>query len=226
MRIYGLQKTTLLDYPGKLACTVFLGGCNFNCPYCHNHEIARRTVEPLYDDSHVLSFLKKRRSTLEGVCISGGEPTLQGDKLLSFISRAKDLGLKVKLDTNGYLPDVIETVISDGLVDYIAMDIKNSIDKYPDTIGLESFNKYRIAESIDILTEGKVDYEFRTTVVKEFHTPEDIEDIGMLIYGAERIYLQPYVGTGFTAPTVDELSEYAAILGDCVDYVGIRGVSI
>ncbi len=194
MLIGGFQKMTMLDYPGKIACTVFTHGCNFRCPFCHNARLV--ITEPnLIDENEILSYINKRRGILDGVCISGGEPMLQGD-LFEFIKKVKDTGLLVKLDTNGYFPDRLKEAIDRGLVDYVAMDIKNCKEKYPLTAGISSLDISKIEKSVDILMSGKIDFEFRTTVTKELHTPNDFKKIGEWIKGSEKYYIQSFTDSG------------------------------
>lgn len=196
MKIMGLQKLTLLDFPGRTACTVFTAGCNFRCPFCHNASLVTHIEEnPSCSEEEFFKFLKKRQGILDGVCITGGEPTLQPD-LEEFIIKIKDLGYEVKLDTNGYNPKVLENLIAKGLLNYVAMDIKNSPSSYGKTVGIEQFNLAPIEESINILKNSGVDYEFRTTVVKELHTPQDIVAIGKWISGAKKYFLQSFVDSG------------------------------
>lgn len=195
MLIKGLQKLTLLDYPEKMACTVFTAGCNFRCPFCHNASLVLGENDGIVTEREFFDFLKKRQGVLEGVCITGGEPTLQPD-IDGFIQRIKQLGFLVKLDTNGYRPDVLKRLVEFGLVDYVAMDIKNCPEKYAVTAGCEKFDIELISESVDFLLSGAVDYEFRTTVVKELHAPQDIEKIGEWISGAKRYYLQCFEDSG------------------------------
>lgn len=199
MHIKGLQKVTLLDYPGKIACTVFLGGCNFRCPFCHNGSLVlpdRMGQDVGYDE--LLAFLDARRGRLQGVCVSGGEPTLHKDLPL-LLSEIKARGFEVKLDTNGTDPELLLSLINDGLVDYVAMDIKNSPDKYLITAGLSADGVARGAEllekvkqSASILMQGRVDFEFRTTLMKELHTSEDMEAIGLWLRGPAKLFLQTY----------------------------------
>ncbi|MCR4855478.1 MAG: anaerobic ribonucleoside-triphosphate reductase activating protein [Erysipelotrichaceae bacterium] len=196
VRFYGLQKLTLLDYPGNMACTVFTGGCNFRCPFCHN----RSLVFLNENDSEIASadifdFLKSRNKILDGVCITGGEPLLHKG-IKGFIRRVKDLGLKVKLDTNGSNSKALRELIDEGLVDYVAMDIKNRPEKYALTIGMGNYDLSEVEASKDLLLEGKIDYEFRTTVVREFHEVKDIEAIGKWIRGAKHYYLQNFEDQG------------------------------
>ena len=194
MTISGLQKMTLLDYPGKVACTVFLQCCNFRCPFCHNSDLLGGNADPFMTMEEFLNFLKKRTGLLDAVCVSGGEPTLQKD-LPDLLKGIKALGYSVKLDTNGSRPEVLKALVSDGLVDYVAMDIKNSPEKYALTAGAD-VDMDAIRESIEFLMSGAVDYEFRTTVVRELHTTEDIESAAKWIKGAKRYYLQNFVDSG------------------------------
>ena len=196
MLIYGLQKLSLLDYPGKLAATVFTGGCNLRCPFCHNASLVTRFSDcASSSEEEVFSFLKKRKGLLDGVCVTGGEPLLQDD-LAEFIEKLHELGFLVKLDTNGTAPEKLDTLIRRSLLDYVAMDIKNSWDKYPLTVGLPGFDPSPIMESAKLLLKGVVPYEFRTTLVRGFHTAEDIEKIGRALAGAENYYLQNFVNSG------------------------------
>ena len=189
MEIYGLQKVTCLDYPGHVACTVFLGGCNFDCPYCHNRGIARCETRPVMSGDTFLDWLETRRGKLDGVCISGGEPTVN-EGLGIFIDSIKSRGFLVKLDTNGYEPDVLRRLRPD----YIAMDIKNSPGKYCITTGRKVVDLARIQESVSLIMSSGIDYEFRTTVTANLHEEEDFDSIGELINGARAYYLQRCTG--------------------------------
>ena len=190
--IKGLQTLTLLDYPGKVACTVFTGGCNFRCPFCHNGGIVLNPgAEPSIPEEKVFDLLKKRRGVLEGVCITGGEPTLWKG-LWDFAREIKAMGYSVKLDTNGTNPELMHKLILAGVVDYVAMDVKNCPDKYAETIGVKGFNLQPVKDSVRLLMQGTVGYEFRTTVVKGMHTPQDIVEIGKWIQGADKYFIQPY----------------------------------
>lgn len=192
MLIAGLNKTTLLDYPGRVAATVFTGGCNFRCPFCHNAGLVLTpSSAETYSEEDVFSFLSKRKNVLQGVCITGGEPTLQAD-LPEFIAKIKKLGYAVKLDTNGYKPEVLRDLLAAGLLDYVAMDIKNCLSKYEFTTGVES-DVEKIKASVELLKSSGIDYEFRTTVVKEFHSREDLLQIGQWIKGCPKYYLQQFV---------------------------------
>ena len=238
MKIHGLQKMTLLDFPEHVACTVFLGGCDLRCPYCHNYELATGKVPPVMEEEELLAFLAKRKGLLDGVAITGGEPCRHRD-LPDFIARIRALGFAVKLDTNGTHPDMLREVLEKGLVDYVAMDVKNCPARYALTAGLteketdensEPAFVSAVRESIRILMESGVDYEFRTTVVEELHREEDFEEIGALIKGAKRYFLQcftdrdtvPYAG--LSAPSKAKLEACAAIVRRYVGDVKIRGV--
>ena len=194
MRISGIQKLTLLDYPGKTACIIFCYGCNFLCPFCHNALLVTEKAESFIPEEEILAFLKKRQGILDGVCVTGGEPTLQKD-LKEFLGKVKALGYSVKLDTNGYKPDILKEIIDEGFCDYVAMDIKNTPEKYALTVGRE-IEWDKISESIAVLREGKVPCEFRTTVVKDFHTKEDIKEIAELLKGDIPWYLQQFKDSG------------------------------
>ena len=193
----GLQKLTLLDFPGYVACTLFTRGCNMRCPFCHNASLVTRADEQkMYTNEEILAFLKKRQGILDGVAITGGEPTLMSG-LADFMVEVRKLGYKIKLDTNGTRPEVIKDVVSSGLVDYVAMDIKNSREKYGFTVGFdERYDLSPIEQSIAFLMEGHVDFEFRTTVSQTFHTPEDIVNIAKWISGNEKFFLQQFKDSG------------------------------
>lgn len=229
MKICGLQKTTLLDFPGHVAATVFTGGCNFCCPFCQNSEIISFDAEADYTDEEVLSFLKKRAGILEGICITGGEPALQPD-LAGFIRKVKELGLLVKLDTNGYQTDMLKRLVKDGLLDYVAMDIKAGPDHYAAAAGLPSMNLDPVKESISFLLSGIIPYEFRTTVVNGIHTSRDFEQIGPWIKGCPQYFLQNFKDSefvlqpGFTGFSPGELQEFADIVKPFVGSVSIRGI--
>ena len=213
MLLKGLQKLTLLDFPGKVACTVFTGGCNFRCPFCHNASLVTHMDDKSIDESEFFSFLNKRLGILDGVCISGGEPTLQPD-LYGFVKKIKDMGYAVKLDTNGYRPDVLKKLCNDGLVDYVAMDIKNSPEKYALTAGLDTIDIAKIKESADFLMNGNTPFEFRTTVVSELHKREDFDSIGQWLKGDEPYFLQAFadsgdtIEAGFNSPSENEMNDF------------------
>ena len=177
MNIQGLQKMTLLDFPGKVACTVFLGGCDLRCPFCHNASLVTHIDTPPIDEAEVFAYLEKRKGILEGLCLTGGEPLLY-EGVEDFLRKVRSLGLAVKLDTNGSRPEVLKELVSRGLVDYVAMDIKNSPSRYSQTSGIPGLAMEKIEESMAFLLTGSLEYEFRTTLVREFHTAQDVESIG------------------------------------------------
>lgn len=226
MRLGGFQKLTLLDFPGHVACTVFLQGCNFRCPFCHNSPLVLGTDEIPREE--FLLFLNKRRGLLDGVAVTGGEPLLSPD-LPAFLAEIKALGYPVKLDTNGSFPQRLEALIRDGLVDYVAMDIKNSPEKYALTAGKEGFLP-AVKDSVELLINGSLPYEFRTTVVAEHHTAEDFHKIGQWLKGASQYFLQSYVDsgniltTGLHAPTKEEMENYLAIARGYIPNTNLRGL--
>lgn len=195
MVICGIQKLTLLDYPGKVACTIFTGGCNFRCPFCHNADLVTGKPEVTVTGEEIFQFLRKRQGLLDGVCISGGEPLLQPD-LEDFIRGVRSLGYSVKLDTNGSMPDKLESLAEKGLLDYVAMDLKNAPEHYGRTIGAETYDVGNIDRSIRFLMGGEIPYEFRTTVVREFHQKADFEEMGRWIEGADQYFLQQFMDSG------------------------------
>ena len=228
MNIHGLQKMTLLDFPGAVACTVFLGGCDFRCPYCHNAELLDPNFPPLMDETELLAFLKKRQGLLDGVCITGGEPLLR-QELPTLLGEIRALGYKIKLDTNGAHPAQLRRILDAGLADYVAMDIKNSPERYAETIGRAQFDVAPIRESVRLLMAGDTDYEFRTTVVAELHGEEDIRAIGRWIAGARRYFLQPFTDretvplAGLSAPTQAQLDRFLAVAREFVPETQLRG---
>ena len=226
MQLGGLQKMTLLDFPGKVACTVFLQGCNFRCPFCHNPPLL--TGQGQLSDEEFFSFLKKRQGLLDGVAVTGGEPLLQPE-LPHFLEKIKALGYSVKLDTNGSYPAKLKQLLQNGLIDYVAMDIKNSPEKYELTAGAKGIFP-AVEESVRLLMEGSVPYEFRTTVVKELHEPSDFHAIGQWLKGAHAYYIQCFVDSGnilqdgLHAPTQTELESYLAIAKEYIINTQLRGV--
>jgi pyruvate formate lyase activating enzyme len=229
MNIQGLQKVSLLDYPGKIACTVFTGGCNFRCPFCHNSLLVlpgNIAATNLTEDDF-FKFLTARINKLDGVCISGGEPLIQPD-LESFIRRIRSMGFAVKIDTNGSMPEQLKNLVNSGLIDYVAMDIKNSPEQYSVTVGQESPDLDKISQSVAFLLSDIVSYEFRTTIVKEFHTETDIEQIGQWIKGAKRYYLQEFVDSGsiigkdLHAVSPDKANDFLRIASKYVPCVQLR----
>ncbi len=229
MQIYGLQKMTLLDYPEHVAATVFLNGCDFKCPYCHNFELVDGTARPLMEEEEFFSFLEKRKGILDGIAISGGEPCLHNE-LPDFIRRIRAMGFLVKLDTNGYHPEMLSNLIEEHLVDYVAMDIKNSFSKYGITVGVPDLDTEPVRRSIDILMNSDRDYEFRTTVIKEFHEEKDFEEIGEMIRGAKKYFLQQYTcretvpDQTLNPPSEDDLKQYLVVLSKNVPNARLRGV--
>ena len=229
MKLYGLQKMTLLDFPGRVACTVFLGGCDFRCPFCHNYELATGAAPILMDEAAFFAFLEKRRGLLDGVAITGGEPCLHRD-LPDFLRRVRALGFSAKLDTNGAHPDMLRAILSEELVDYIAMDIKNSPAKYAATAGLEVLDLEPIRESVRLLMASGTDYEFRTTCVAEFHEAADFEAIGAWISGARRFFLQIFTDRDTVpfgdlhAPSREDMLNFAGIMRKYVPDTFIRGM--
>ena len=229
MLIQGLQKLTLLDFPGHVACTVFLGGCDFRCPFCHNSSLIAGG-EAVMDDKALLQFLKKRQGLLDGVAFTGGEPLMRRD-LAPLLREIRALGFAVKMDTNGNHPDVLKALVGEGLIDYVAMDIKNSPEKYAETIGLETFDTAAVAESLAFLKTGVVDYELRTTAVAEYHTDEDFRAMAKWIEGAKRYFIQCYTERdsvlcgGLTAPSTEDLNRWCEIVRPYVGEATVRGVA-
>jgi len=230
MKICGLQKTTLLDFPGHVAATVFLGGCNFRCPFCHNTDLLGGDAPELMSVDKLLAFLKRRAGILEGVCITGGEPTLHGEALIALIRSIKELGYLVKLDTNGSHPQLLRRLCEEKLLDYVAMDIKSGRFQYPEVCGAADLQMTPVEESIWWLMEDHVPYEFRTTVVKGLHTADDFRDIAQWIGGCSRYFLQGFVDSGrvledgFSAFSRKELEEFLAIVKPAIPAAEIRGV--
>lgn len=243
MKIHGLSKTTLLDYPGHLACTVFTGHCNFRCPFCHNGELVLcPDSEPGIPEEDFFDFLESRKKRLEGVAITGGEPTVNAD-IIDFIKKIKDRDLLVKLDSNGTRPDIFKYLIDNSLVDYIAMDIKSSKEGYPAACGLKSMDLAPIEESVNILMNSGIEYEFRTTVMKELHSEKEFRGIAEWIKGCSAYYLQSYrpsetllshmmdddfkaaFKTSFTAYTNEELKEIRDLLISLGVNTTLRGIA-
>lgn len=233
--IAGLQKMTLLDYPGKVACTVFLQGCNFRCPFCHNSPLLPGKGEEGITEEELLVFLRKRRGILDAVCISGGEPTLCAG-LEGLLRQIKELGYLVKLDTNGSRPAVLKALVTEKLVDYVAMDVKNCPARYGQTVGVKNMDLSPLEESLRFLLSGAVDYEFRTTVVDEFHDEDAIREMGRwlcdLVPGAKpkRLFLQPFrdrdsvLLAGLHTPSAEKLTTCKQQLSVFAEFIGIRGV--
>ena len=222
---------TLLDFPGHVACTVFLGGCDLRCPFCHNYELATGKVPPVMEEEELFAFLSKRKGLLDGVAVTGGEPCLHRD-LPELLTRIRELGFAVKLDTNGTHPDMLRVILERGLADYVAMDIKNSPGKYAFTAGMAAEPDFvsAVRESVRILMESGTDYEFRTTVVDELHEVQDFEEIGRWIRGAKRYFLQCFTDRdtvpygGLSAPSKAKMEACAAIAKRYIADVQIRGM--
>jgi len=230
MRIAGLQKMTLLDYPGKVACTVFLPGCNFRCPFCHNGGLVEGEIPEIMEDEELLQFLRKRKGLLDGVCITGGEPTMQPG-LPALMAGIKELGYLVKLDTNGYRPEILKGLLDEGLLDYVAMDIKASGINYGRACGLSQPDITKIEESVEILKKCEIPYEFRTTVVKGIHDAQEFETIGKWLSGCRVYYLQAFRDSGailglhnYESFSKEEMEQMADLAGKYIDKVILRGV--
>lgn len=228
MNIHGLQKMTLLDYPGKVACTVFLAGCDLRCPYCHNSELLDGSLPPLMDSGELLAFLRKRQGLLDGVCVTGGEPLLRND-LGELLADIRKLGFMIKLDTNGGHPRRLRELIEAGLIDYVAMDVKNSPGRYAETCGLSAMDMAAVNDTVTYLLSAPVEYEFRTTVVAEYHDDASFYDIARWISGAQKYYLQFFVERdtvlrpGLHAPSAEDMHRYLRIVRETVPNAEIRG---
>ena len=230
MKIHGFQKLTLLDFPEKTAATVFTGGCNFRCPFCHNGDLvlAPASVEEIPMEE-IFATLSKRRGFLDGVCITGGEPLLNAD-ISTFMKKIKDMGLLVKLDTNGTFPERLQELLSSGLLDYVAVDIKNSKESYAKTIGLEKFDVSCIEKSVELLRSSDVTHEFRTTLVRELHTVEDMRKIGEWLRGTERYFLQAFklsdnvLDKTLTGFEKNELEEMLLAVKEYIPNAKLRGI--
>ena len=232
MKISGIQKLTLLDYPGKVACTLFTAGCNFRCPFCHNAMLVlpEQIEDASLGEDEILSFLKKRQGVLDGVAITGGEPLLHRE-LPELLGKIKALGYKIKLDTNGSNPELLRSIIENRLVDRVAMDIKNAPEAYGETVGVTEVDIAPIAKSKDMLLRGDIDYEFRTTVVKGIHTEESLIGAAKWIAGAKEYYLQQFKDSGnlilpegLEAYDEKEMHALADAVREYVPAVQVRGV--
>ncbi len=231
MTFCGLQTLSLVDFPGKVAATIFTGGCNLRCPYCHNARLVTAPAEAReqYEEQEILAFLSSRRGLLDGVVLSGGEPLLH-EGLADFATRVKTMGFLVKLDTNGCYPGQLRALLEMGSIDYVAMDIKNSLPKYPLTVGAPGFDPAPVEESAALLMDGPTDYEFRTTLVRELHTRADLLDIAHLLKGARRYFLQSFsdsgelIESGLHGFSPDEMRAFAEIFRPYITEVSLRGV--
>lgn len=231
MNIHGFTKTTLLDYPGIVAATVFTGNCNFRCPFCHNYDLVLNPeIFPAEDPEEILEFLKKRFRILKGVCISGGEPTLDPD-LKPFIQKIKDIGYKVKLDTNGFNPVILKDLIDSYLLDCVAMDIKAGRTNYSLATGINNIDISKIEQSVDILANSNIDYEFRTTVVKNIHTTEDFQDIANWLPNNCNYFLQSFketegIGNSISCQSFDktEMENFLSIVKKHIPDAALRGI--
>lgn len=226
--IYGMEKVSLVDYEGYVVCTLFTNNCNFRCPFCHNAPLVFSEVaEPISFD-YIMKYLEKRINVIDGVCITGGEPTLMAD-LPNIIKEIKKTGLKVKLDTNGTNPKMLKELINDSLIDYVAMDIKNAPSSYSKTIGLDNYSLDKINESISILQTSNIDFEFRTTLVKEFHNDTTIKELAMFLKGSNKLVLQHFVDRdtcitrGLHEVTKEKALEYQSFLKNYINNVTLRG---
>ncbi len=232
MKLGGLQKLTLLDFPGHTACTVFTKSCNFRCPFCHNASLvlADRGRDESVSEEEFFSFLEKRRGILDGVAVTGGEPTLQKD-LKEFLGRIRDMGFKIKLDTNGYAPEILMELIDLGLVDFVAMDIKSSPAGYAKASGLVNFDIGKVEKSVDILKSSGVPFEFRTTAVKGLHTAADFLSIGKWLGNVHNYYIQQFVDSGdliengYSAFSKEEMTALLAMARVGTPSAKLRGVA-
>lgn len=229
MRIGGLQKITLLDFPGAVACTVFTSGCNLRCPFCHNAPLVETLGDDeLFGEEVLFELLKKRKGVLDGVAITGGEPLMQRD-IEEFIAKIKALGFKVKLDTNGTYPEKLKSLLQKELLDYVAMDVKAPVENYGAVAGTDAFGE-KIEESIKLLLGCNIPYEFRTTVVNELHDDDDFHKIGKLIKGAKAYYIQCFKDSenilkdGLSAPSKEDLERYLSIARKYVENTSLRGI--
>ncbi|MBO4278054.1 MAG: anaerobic ribonucleoside-triphosphate reductase activating protein [Clostridia bacterium] len=229
MELAGLQKLTLLDYPGHMACTVFTHGCNLRCPFCHNAGLVVREKEYIITTEEFFAFLDKRKGILDGVAITGGEPLLHAD-IGGFMDEIKKRGFRVKLDTNGFFPERLAPLLEAGLADYVAMDIKSSRGGYAKSVGLSSPDISRVEKSVELLMGGKTDFEFRTTAVKGIHTLRDFELIGEWIAGGEKYFIQHFtdsgdlIGSGFEAFGAEESEKLLAAVKPFVPKAELRGI--
>lgn len=229
MLIEGMQKLTLLDYPGHVACTLFAHGCNLRCPFCHNAGLVIRKPANIINNEELTGFFKKRKGILDGICLTGGEPLAQTDSV-DFLRFLKSFGYKIKLDTNGFYPERLKQAINEGLIDYIAMDIKSSPEGYAKAVGIEEIDITPVQESVKLIMESGLDYEFRTTAVKGLHIVSDFENIGRWIAGAKQYFVQQFtdsgdlISEGMSAFSAEETAELLAAVRKTVPNAEIRGM--
>ena len=230
MKIIGFQKLTLLDYPGKTACTVFTAGCNLRCPFCHNRDLVMPPSDvQTYSEDEIIAYLSKRKGLIDGICITGGEPMLMKD-LPEFCKKLKELGISVKIDTNGFFPAQLKYIVNNKLCDYVAIDVKNCFERYNETIGVKFADVSKVKESIDFLKKSYIDYEFRTTVCKNFHTYDDLKQIAMLIGDEQKYFLQSFVDSGARSGqniegySPSEMKDMAARLRIYCNKIEVRGI--
>lgn len=229
MNIYGLEKLSLVDYDGFIAATVFTGSCNFKCGFCHNSALVLdyKSLPPI-PENDILAYLKKRKGILEGLCITGGEPTLNPD-LPEFIKKVKDVGYSVKVDTNGTNPEMVKLLATEGLADYFAIDIKNDRENYAEIIGFKTFDTSKIEKTVEFLLSGKIGYEFRTTLIAEYHKAENIRRIGEWIKGADKYFMQKFksgdncIAQNLSPVPEKEANDFAEIVRPFVKSVNLRG---
>lgn len=229
MNVLGFEKMSLVDFDGLVAATVFTGGCNFRCDFCHNSPLVLSHDRlPVLDENEVLAYLSKRRGILDGVCVSGGEPTLQKD-LPEFLTRIKSLGYKIKLDTNGTAPDLIKNLYADKLVDYFAMDIKNDREHYAKIIGFDDYDTSKVERSVEFLISLGDDYEFRTTLINEYHSEENVINVGEWIKGANKYFLQKFkssencINSSLSEVPLSSAKRFSEILKKYIPNVALRG---
>ena len=229
MIIHGLEKLSLVDYDGCVAATVFTGNCNFRCGFCHNSALVLGAKDlPVIPENEILDYLTKRKGILDGLCITGGEPTLNKDLAL-FMEKVKKIGYKVKLDTNGTAPETVKMLTKNGLCDYFAIDIKNDKENYAKTIGLNKFDISNVEKTVEFLLKGLIPYEFRTTIIAEYHTAETIKNIGDWIAGAEKYFMQKFksgencISQGLTAVPKETAETFLREISGKVKYCSLRG---
>lgn len=229
MLIQGLQKLTLLDYPEHIACALFSYGCNLRCPFCHNAGLVVRKAENLINTDDITAFLNKRRGILDGICLTGGEPLAQSD-VIEFLRYLRSFGYKIKLDTNGFYTEKLKTAVDEGLLDYIAMDIKSSAGNYSDAVGVKDIDITPLYESIEIIKNSGIDYEFRTTAVKGLHSLADFKDIAKWLQGSKRYYIQQFADSGdlitenYSAFSEDEIQAFLSVVKEKIPNAQIRGI--